>query len=619
MFVSDWSDTGECHTYKPNTTTGRIYKISYGKPATKPADLYRLTDDELVQLQLHRNDWYVRHARRLLQERAAKPGWQAEPVHAALRKMLASPQLDVPQRLRALWALHVTGGLDAGRLTELLDDRAEHVRAWGIQLLCETAPPAAKALAKFAELAKGDPSPVVRLYLAAALQRLPVAQRWAIAEGLLGHDDAADANLPLMAWYGFEPIVPTDPARALKLAVAGRIPLVREYIARRVMDDAVARGEQGDLGPLVNRLAEANEAVQLDLLKGAREGVRGRKSVKMPVGWPALYARLAKSANQAIRENAVILALVFGDPQALVDLRKTAGTATAPAAERLAALEALIEKRPADLASFLQDLLADKTLRQLALRGLGSLADAGTPKRVLAVYPHLSMDEKQDAVATLAARKEYALELLTAVEKKVVARGDISAFVARQLYTLGDKQVSAQLQKVWGEVRDTAPEKQKQLAKYKAMLNPGFMKYADAQNGRLLFSKSCQQCHKLFGEGNTIGPDLTGYNRAELDYLLVKIVDPSSQVAKEYHMSIVATQNGRIITGIIVERSPTRYVVQTATERIVLPKEDVESVKDSPLSIMPEGQLEALTREQVRDLIGYLSGKTQVPLPGEGK
>src|SRR5262249_43813865 len=126
----------------------------------------------------------------------------------------------------------------------------------------------------------------------------------------------------------------------------------------------------------------------------------------------------------------------------------------------------------------------------------------------------------------------------------------------------------------------------------------------------------------LFGEGNTIGPDLTGYNRAELDYLLVKIIDPSSQVAKDYHMSIVATQDGRVLTGIVVERSPTRLILQTATERIVLAKDDVETVKDSPLSIMPEGQLDALSKEQVRDLIGYLSGKTQVPLPAgkqEGK
>src|SRR5207248_2267540 len=134
----------------------------------------------------------------------------------------------------------------------------------------------------------------------------------------------------------------------------------------------------------------------------------------------------------------------------------------------------------------------------------------------------------------------------------------------------------------------------------------------------LIFNKTCGQCHKLFGEGAAIGPDLTGYNRAQLDYLLVKLVDPSSQIAKDYHMSTVTTQNGRTITGIVVERSPSRLILQTATERIILATEDIDSEKESSQSIMPDGQLDALTKEQVRDLIAYLSGKTQVPLPTSG-
>jgi putative heme-binding domain-containing protein len=175
--------------------------------------------------------------------------------------------------------------------------------------------------------------------------------------------------------------------------------------------------------------------------------------------------------------------------------------------------------------------------------------------------------------------------------------------------------VSEKLRQVWGDVHDSNPEKQKQLARYKTLLTPTYLKNADPGNGRLIFSKTCQQCHKLYGEGGAVGPDLTGYNRAEVDYLLMKIVDPSSQVAKDYRMSIVATQDGRVITGIIVERSATRLVVQTATERLMLSADDVDAVKESPLSIMPEGQLEALTKVQVRDLIAYLSGKAQVPLP----
>lgn len=619
VFVSDWSDTGECHTYKPHRESGRIYKMSYGARPPKKVDLARLSDEDLVKRQLHQNDWHVRHARRLLQERAAQPGWNAAPVHAALNDIFKNHK-DVTRRLRAMWALYVTGGLDKARLEALLDDPAEHVRGWAIQMLCAAGDITPAALTKFESLAADDPSPVVRLYLAAALQRLPLEQRWGIARGLVSHsEDAADANLPLMDWYGIEPLVPADPARAVKLGAAGRIPLVRQFAARRLVDDATANGESDDLAPLVAALgATGDSAVQADLLKGAREGLRGRKKMAMPAEWPNVYKRLAKSAESTVRENAVVLALIFGDPQAVIELRRTVQTATAPAAERQAALEALIANATTGLATLLHDFLTDKSLRQTALRGLASFPDEATPSRVLAVYPQLTPAEKQDAVATLASRKAYALALLAGVEKNVVARTDISAFVARQLFALGDEQVTERLKKVWGDVRSSSPQKQEQIAKFKDLLTPAYLSRGDLANGRLLFNKTCQQCHILFGEGGKVGPDLTGSNRANLDYVLSNILDPSAEISQDFRMSIIETDNGRIITGLVVEKSPTRLIVQTATDRITLPADKIAEISLSPVSIMPEGQLENLTKEQVRDLVAYLRAKAQVALPRTG-
>jgi putative heme-binding domain-containing protein len=140
---------------------------------------------------------------------------------------------------------------------------------------------------------------------------------------------------------------------------------------------------------------------------------------------------------------------------------------------------------------------------------------------------------------------------------------------------------------------------------------------AKPANGRAVFAKTCQQCHKLFGEGGTIGPDLTGSNRADLDYILSNVIDPSSEVGRDYRMSVVRTADERVITGIVVERTAARVVVQTATDRVTLSPDDVTGVKDSPLSIMPEGQLDALSREQVRDLVAYLASKSQVPVPAD--
>ena len=617
VFVSDWSDTGECHTMHPHVDTGRIFSISYGHPHAAPADLAKLSDAELVKLQLHRNDWYVEHSRRLLQERAAKLGWNGTATHAALREMLAA-QSDEALRLRAVWALHVTGGLDEQQLLSLLDDRGEHVRAWTIQLLCENQKPSAAALAKFQALAKHDPSPVVRLYLASALQRLPLEQRWDIAAGLVAHaEDATDANLPLMDWYGIEPLMPADGERALAIASTARIPLLRQFTARRLVENAVALKERGTLDALIRAIAEAGAESQRDLLKGTRDGLRGTKSLKVPQGWPEIYARLQASGDAAVRDAASVLAVVFGDKQALVELRRTVQKQTAAAAERQAALETLIEKRLPDLTPLLHELLADKVLRRTALRGLATTSDAGSPQQVLSHYAEFTPEEKQEAISTLASRKDFALALLNAVDKKTVPSADLSAFVARQLYSLDDPQINERLQKVWGVVRSTLPQKQEQLSRYKALLTPEYVKIADLRNGRLVFSKTCQQCHVLFGEGNKIGPDLTGSNRANLDYILSNILDPSAEIGQDYRMSVVATNAGRVITGIIVERTPARLIVQTATERALLSPDDAESVKDSDVSMMPEGQLEKMTNEHIRDLIAYLAAQKQVSLPVE--
>jgi putative membrane-bound dehydrogenase-like protein len=615
IFVSDWSDTGECHTANPDRTGGRIYQISYGKPPRFELNLPAMSDAELAKLQTDKNDWLVEHSRRLLQERAAKPGWKGDEVHKILMEMIAS-QTDPGRRLRALWALHVTGGLNESKLLPLLSDGNEYLRAWSIQLLCEEREPSVKAVGKFAELALADPSPVVRLYVAAALQRLPVKSRWVIAGSMLGHaEDAKDPNLPLMYWYTFEPLIPADPQQAMDLALAGKIPLVRRFTARRFVDAELAKGNKADLNLLAETLATAGDAERKDLLTGTREGLQGRKNVVLPKDWPAAYEKLAASRDAEVRESATVLAVIFGDPVALANLKKIAASANAALAERKSALQTLIDKRIEGLPELLFELLKEKPLRAAALRGLATVPHEKTAERILAVYTTLNAEEKADAIATLASRKEYALALLDAVEKKAVPSADVSAFVARQLYAINDAALTERLRKVWGEVRESAPQKQEQIAQYKKLMTPAFLKAADRSNGRLLFSKSCQQCHSLFGEGTKIGPDLTGSNRSNLDYLLSNIIDPSAEVGRDFRMSAVSTLDGRLVTGIILERTPARIVIQTEKEKLTISADDIDAVKDSPLSMMPEGQLEPLTKEQVRDLIGYLAGDKQVPLP----
>ena len=227
VYVSDFSDTGECHhTRNTQKHTGRIYKITFGKPKPWKGDIGKLNILELVKLQSHPNEWFARHARRELHERQANT--------SVLAKTLNSSR-SVPLRLRALWCLRVTGNLDEKKLEELLQDSSEHLRAWAIQLLCENRKPSEAARAEFARMAHEDKSPLVRLYLASAMQRLLLKQRVPVLAHLLAHtEDKDDQNLPLMYWYATEPVVAADRVAAVKLLTACQIPKVRQFITHRM-------------------------------------------------------------------------------------------------------------------------------------------------------------------------------------------------------------------------------------------------------------------------------------------------------------------------------------------------------------------------------------------------
>jgi putative membrane-bound dehydrogenase-like protein len=233
VFMIDWYDKNQCHHNNVeghDRTNGRIFKLVYhDQPCTK-VDLEKMSSEELVKLALHPNEWQVRHARRLLQERGPNP---------ALRHLildLMAKQSDDAKRVRLLWTLHAIGGVTQEQGLSLLDDKSEYVRAWCIQLMAENKNLSDAALKRFAKLAKSDPSPVVRLYLASAMQRTPVERRWDVVSALLKHgEDTGDHNLPLMYWYAAEPCVAADSARGSYLLEHAKIPQVREFIARRMV------------------------------------------------------------------------------------------------------------------------------------------------------------------------------------------------------------------------------------------------------------------------------------------------------------------------------------------------------------------------------------------------
>jgi putative membrane-bound dehydrogenase-like protein len=239
VYVLDWSDIGECHENDGiHRTSGRIFKITYGKAAPFAEDLEKLSSPELAGLQTHANDWNVRLARRILQERATAERPDIPQAQKILRGIY-SKNSSIPHRLRAMWALYVTGSLNEGWLLKQTHDENEHIRVWAIKLLNDGGTTSAAALRRFVQMAKTDVAGLVQLHLASTLQRLPHTKRWELAGALVSHDKyAKDPVLPLMVWYGLNPAIPENRTEAVKLIPKCKLPKVRQFIARRLAGDS---------------------------------------------------------------------------------------------------------------------------------------------------------------------------------------------------------------------------------------------------------------------------------------------------------------------------------------------------------------------------------------------
>jgi putative heme-binding domain-containing protein len=572
----------------------------------------------LIELLSHKNAWFARHAQRVLQERAANKKLDAG-AHAALER-LAFHHNDETQRLRGLWALHVTRGLTEKRILKGLDDEEAYIRAWTVQLVSEERNTSANVLAKLIDLTRRDKSPIVRRYLASAAQRVPdwFAVNCFDEGGLTSHAvDADDPNLPLLYWYAIEAAVSraerTDQSQISLLLDGTRLAKVRGFLVRRL----ASSGEAATMKLLIAYLAEsaADVAEQKRILRNMLAGLKGRRKVNKPAGWDELTQRhgLLRTKDAELRALSRSLAVLFGDESALALLRQELSSKDADLPSRQAALATLLDAHDKQLVPILHRLLGEKSLRAYALRGLASYDDLKTADIILSAFASYDPEEKRDALTTLASRASYGRALLEAVAAKKVQASELPAEIVRQLRNLHDELLDEKIAAVWGIVRTTPAERVRLIGQWKKRLTESTGP-VDLSLGRSVFAKTCQQCHTLYGVGGKVGPDITGSNRANLDYLLENIFDPSAVIPNDYKMSVLTLKNGRVVSGIIREETPTALTILTANETLVVPSKDVDERTTSSTSMMPEDVLKPLSEADIKALVAYLQHPTQVPL-----
>ncbi len=640
VFVSDWSDTGECHENDGvHRSSGRIYKITYGDPK-KPefGDLTKLTGPQLLPLVTSKNEWLVRQARQVLATRSAlreRTGISQNELRLEFGRK-RTPE----DRLRVIWALNAIGGADGFWLTDRVfgsrREGNEYSRAGSVGLRSDEIflakaheeerrlgrlQPAydvfdlfAKSSKELAWLADREESPLVRLKLAEALQSFPVEYRKPLAEQLVKRAaDAADHNLPLLLWYGIEPIVAADPKAGVQLAMASQIPTVRRLIARRLAEDAEAK--PANIASLLSAAAKSDAEIKTDIVLGLSQAWKGWRKLAAPEGWPTFSESLKAVADAALQAKLSEINLLFGDGRALDELRTVVADASADTSARRVALKTLLDGKAENLAPLLKKLADDGRLRADALIGLLQIGDASAPALTISKYPQVTTGERVQFMGALVTRPAFAKALLAAIGDGKIPKTDLTPFHARQIAGLNEAALTAGLTEVWGAVRSSSAEARASIERLKKELTPQRIASADLVAGRKLFNTACASCHVLYGEGGKVGPDLTGSGRANLDYLLENVVDPSAVVAAEYRMTIFEMKDGRVLNGVIREKTDRTITLQSQTERATFERREIEAMTESSASMMPEGLLESLTAEQRRDLIAYLMHPRQVAMP----
>lgn len=605
MYILDWHDADICGSDVLNSETGRIFRVM---PKNSLAenwkgrydDLNKLSDAELAALQTSKSEWHARRARVILQSRAAT-GKISQDAVAKLNALYQSKD-NADNRLRAMWALKVTDNLSDAALKQALSDADTHVRAWAIQFLCEDAQPATDVTGQFAQMAVSDPSPVVRLYLASALQRLDSNAKWAIAKGLLTHaEDAQDHNLPKLIWFGIEPLVKDNAAKALELAAGSKVPMVTQFIARRLVD-------ADQINTLV-ATAGKSTSNRVDILTGMRDGLEGRTDIKTPENWNAVYTKL-KQADKPTAQLAADLGRHFGDTESAKTALATLKNKSAALAGRKKALQALAARQRPELAAELPALLSDNALRLEAIRAVAGYDSEPLARQLIEAYPKFNTQEKSEAVQTLASRPKSGWLLTQAISKNVIPKKDVPTYVARQLRRV----VGSGFVEVWGPIDHVAFD-EKAYKKYRTLLSDKAVADASKAQGRLVFQRTCAPCHKLYGEGGIIGPELTGSNRANLDYLLGNILDPSGEIQDDYKMVVITTRDGRTYVGNVAKETDRQLTLRiVGQDAVLINKSDIQTREVTPSSMMPTGLLDNLSEKEVTELIAYLRTTAQVPL-----
>ncbi len=634
LYILDWYDRYHCYqdaNRDPkgiDRAKGRLYRVRYGKtPRRAPFNLAQSSDDELIALLGDANVYNRDTAQRLLAERASP----------AIRSKLESLVLDVSgqriQRSHALWALLSSGPLREEFHLELLERLNPNFQAWAVRAAGDLHNPSPRIREQVARLAR-DRFPEVRLQVAVAARKLEGVDPVPLLVNALatGNQDLLTAHI---VWRNLEPYIPTRQREiALWLEESPRGPDGASAVAPRAIERALATGavDSRMLNAWLRAAVHTDDALQslgliIDHLLASEPSSRLTADIRSELARYSVRMNIQDVPDHPLNSLSMVALALCGDHAALKPVlqllvspspRDEANDKSRETARRKA-LEALLKLRVKGLVKVIvprllreTDLQSSPEFRRDVLAIAGRIDDPALGSVVLDVYPDLADSLKPSAIDLLCQRPAWGKALLGAVERKTIPASALGINQLRRLKRINDPAIDASIARHFGALREERrPDREQVVNRMRTLVTEHA---GDAARGRAVFAKLCGQCHKLHGQGQEVGPDLTGSGRSNLEQLLSNVFDPNLVIGPGYQATTLALKDGRVLSGLLVEDGKDRVILKLEGGRVEnIPRDQVDELKTGRVSLMPEGVENQLSPSEIADLFAYL----RAPDPAE--
>ncbi|MFP6877616.1 MAG: PVC-type heme-binding CxxCH protein [Roseibacillus sp.] len=594
-------------------SNGRIHRLrAKSAQPSMPRDLSKVSSRDLLKVLADKNQWARRSAQRLL------AGRNDQSVVPALVNNLTKGT-DHQLALESVWALHALGAFPRFALPALKHSDP-HVRLWAVRLLAdrENTLLTEEVGKRLLEMVATEGDPRVISQIASTGQRLYTLSAAVVVRDLANRGEfAEDPFIPQQLWWAMESLITRSPQRAklvLENPTFWEAPLFQRVIRERIGRRYMAERSVESLAMCAFLLEKAAGTDHLDpLIRGMEKALEGTTLDPVPPALDAAIANIWK--NHRATDDVIRFSLRLKSPRALAAARPLVSDPKTPKAQRLEFLKALGEMRDAPseavFLSLFRNEKEDADLRLAALSALRRYSSEEIPSAVLQLYPGLQGDLQQTAQSLLASRPSWALRLLHAVDEGVIPGKSIGLDSVLLMSTYKHQETSDLIARHWGKLRQSDEAKAKRIAELKTILSNKTQK-GNSKRGHEIFARNCAVCHKFGDQGRDIGPDLTGYEMKNLDYLVPAIVDPNLGIREGYELATltlrpVGNASPAVLTGFLTDANERTVTLKDlAGLKTVIARVDLANESRAPISVMPEGLLDALSEQELRDLVAYL-------------